>query len=86
MGPSHKVYLNGCALTRSRHYETPLGNLEIDHEVTRQLHDLGGFVYMGRAVDENEHSLEMHLPYIRKVLPNKDLKIVPIMVGNLTAE
>lgn len=34
-------------------------------------------------VDENEHSLEMHLPYIKKVLGDK-IKLVPIMVGNLT--
>jgi hypothetical protein len=39
---------------------------------------------MNKAVDENEHSLEMHLPYIKKTLP--DVKLVPIMVGNLSAD
>jgi MEMO1 family protein len=38
---------------------------------------------MSKQIDENEHSLEMHLPYIKKVLP--DVKLIPIMVGNLSA-
>ena len=39
---------------------------------------------MNRNVDEAEHSLEMHIPYIKKVLP--DVKLVPIMVGNLNSK
>lgn len=39
---------------------------------------------MSQQIDENEHSLEMHLPYIKKVLP--DVKLIPIMVGNLSAQ
>ena len=30
LGPSHHVYLPGCALSSTTHYETPLYNLEID--------------------------------------------------------
>lgn len=30
LGPSHHVYLPGCALSSTSHYETPLYNLEID--------------------------------------------------------
>ena len=37
LGPSHKAYLSGCALTKARFYETPFGNLEIDHEINAQL-------------------------------------------------
>ena len=32
LGPSHHVYLDGCALTRCTEYETPLGVLPIDTE------------------------------------------------------
>ncbi len=32
LGPSHHVRLNGCALTRTLEYETPLYNLIIDQE------------------------------------------------------
>ena len=30
LGPSHHVYLPGCALSSTTQYETPLYNLEID--------------------------------------------------------
>lgn len=42
---------------------------------------------MSIEIDEKEHSLEMHLPYIRKVFKGrKDIKLVPIMVGSLTRD
>jgi len=40
---------------------------------------------MNINVDEAEHSLEMHLPYIKKVLGD-NIKLIPIMVGNLTVD
>lgn len=42
------------------------------------------FVDMSMHEDEDEHSLEMHLPYIRKVFTNPHLQIVPIMVGHVS--
>lgn len=38
---------------------------------------------MSQQVDEEEHSLEMHLPYIAKVMQSKKgmFTIVPVMVG-----
>ena len=47
----------------------------------------GNFKVMPIAIDENEHSLEMHLPFIRKVFKDrKDLKLLPILVGSLTKD
>lgn len=86
LGPSHHAYLSNCALTKSKYYATPLGNLEIDREITEQLYAGGGFSYMSKQVDEQEHSLEMHAPFIRKAFTNAELKLVPIMVGNLNAK
>jgi len=83
LGPSHHAYLSGCGLTRSRYFETPLGNIEIDRETTDELYKLGGFTYINKKVDEAEHSLEMHIPVIQKVFKDHQYKLVPIMVGNL---
>lgn len=44
------------------------------------------FSDMSRSVDEDEHSIEMHLPYIRKIFDKSDIKIVPILVGSITKE
>ncbi|KAF9956560.1 hypothetical protein BGZ65_002614 [Modicella reniformis] len=46
----------------------------------------GRFGYMSLDTDEDEHSIEMHLPYVYKVFENHldRVKIVPILVGALT--
>ena len=38
---------------------------------------------MSESTDEDEHSIEMHLPYVRKIFEGIDIKIVPILVGSL---
>ena len=68
LGPSHHYHLTKAALSRCTHYATPLGNLAIDKETTAKLHATGQFEWMSQSVDEDEHSLEMHLPYIYKML------------------
>jgi len=83
LGPSHHVSLPGCALTQTQTYETPLYNLTVDSEVNEELFATGKFEKMTISTDEDEHSIEMHLPYIAKVMESKkdDFKIVPVLVG-----
>lgn len=41
------------------------------------------FSDMKSSVDEDEHSLEMHLPYIRLMFEGRDdVKLVPLLVGH----
>ena len=47
-------------------YETPLGDLAIDADTYAALRETGKFDTMSKQVDEDEHSIEMHLPYIVK--------------------
>ncbi|KAI9689096.1 MAG: hypothetical protein M1822_000834 [Bathelium mastoideum] len=88
LGPSHHFYLTGCALSECHEYATPLGNLRVDTETVSELQRTGKFDQMSLNVDEDEHSLEMHLPYIYKVLsnafdtPSAFPPLVPILVGN----
>ncbi|GAA5898163.1 Mho1p [Sporobolomyces salmoneus] len=84
LGPSHHVYVDGCALSRCHSYSTPLGELPLDRETISELSKTGKFEWMDRETDEDEHSLEMHLPYIRKVFEGRDIKIVPILVGSIS--
>ncbi|CAF1497021.1 unnamed protein product, partial [Didymodactylos carnosus] len=64
LGPSHHYSLNSCALTNHTHYETPFYNIKIDSQTSSLLYKTGLFSTMTNDQDENEHSLEMHLPYI----------------------
>ncbi|KAE9556620.1 hypothetical protein FO519_000026 [Halicephalobus sp. NKZ332] len=87
LGPSHVVYLNGCALTTCNKYRTPLGDLIVDQEVNEELMETGSFESMDFRNEEAEHSIEMQLPFIAKVFENKPPKsftIVPVLVGSLS--
>ncbi|KAF5356215.1 hypothetical protein D9756_003798 [Leucocoprinus leucothites] len=83
LGPSHHWGLKTCALTRCHTYDTPIGTLPVDTATVNELYAKGSFEWMTLGVDEKEHSIEMQLPYLRKVCEGKDIKIVPILVGNL---
>eukprot|EP00826_Nyctotherus_ovalis_P040618 TRINITY_DN4020_c0_g1_i2.p1 TRINITY_DN4020_c0_g1~~TRINITY_DN4020_c0_g1_i2.p1 ORF type:complete len:297 (-),score=74.56 TRINITY_DN4020_c0_g1_i2:596-1486(-) len=86
MGPSHYVHINYCALTKCTVYETPLGNMEVDTETVNKLLKVKGFKQMDIDVDEQEHSLEMHLPFLKQIFGNRKVLLVPIMVGSITED
>ncbi|EME88402.1 uncharacterized protein MYCFIDRAFT_86111 [Pseudocercospora fijiensis CIRAD86] len=92
LGPSHHYYLSKAALSKCTQYATPIGNLTVDRQTTAKLYTSAQFEWMTQSVDEQEHSLEMHLPYIYKMLakhfggnPAGLPPLVPIMVGNTSA-
>ncbi|XP_066593279.1 protein MEMO1 [Prorops nasuta] len=88
LGPSHYVRLAGCALSPAAIYRTPLYDLQIDQKVYQELEQSGHFEWMNMSTDEEEHSVEMQLPFIAKVMEEfKDsFTIVPIFVGSLSPE
>ncbi|KAF5456771.1 hypothetical protein F2P56_026214 [Juglans regia] len=67
LGPSHHYYTSKCALSMATVYKTPIGDLPIDLEVNEELKATGKFEMMDIRIDEAEHSMEMHLPYLAKV-------------------
>ncbi|KAJ5338147.1 hypothetical protein N7452_004875 [Penicillium brevicompactum] len=101
LGPSHHVSLSTLALPTLTSYYTPLSDdpLPLDTQLITQLSETQAtkpdgskvsFTHMSRSVDEDEHSIEMHLPYIHRLLqlqfpdlPTSEYPpLVPIMVGN----
>ncbi|KAI1090218.1 UPF0103-domain-containing protein [Rostrohypoxylon terebratum] len=88
LGPSHTYYLRGCALTKFAKYDTPFSELTVDEEVVEKLRDTGKFQDIPSRGDVDEHSLEMHLPYIyKRISQTFDSKaqyptIVPILIGD----
>lgn len=73
-------------------YATPFGPLSIDIEsnyilnsAVDKLKEVEGFHMVNIDDEEDEHSIEMHLPYIAKTL-GKEVKIVPIMTGPVNEE
>ncbi|KAH7883633.1 MEMO1 family [Phlebopus sp. FC_14] len=87
LGPSHNVYLNRCDLSGCDDYATPLGNLKIDVETINKLVETTSkFGKMSMKTDRDEHSIEMHLPYLRHIFRDREIKLVPILVGAINKE
>lgn len=87
LGPSHHVYLqNRCALSGAAVLDTPLGPLPVDVDTVNALYEHAPSLFQPLALDadENEHSVEMHLPYLRHVFTGRHVNVVPVVVGNLS--
>jgi len=96
IGPSHHAHLPGCGLPGDRvvAYRTPIGDLPLDLATLQELRQTGEFSTLSMSVDEEEHSIEMQLPFLAELLlnsPNRDKSdavkpctLVPIMVGSVS--
>jgi len=84
LGPSHNLYTPKCLLSTCTEYATPLRSIRVDGAIYDELAATGAFDEMDLAVDEREHSLEMHLPYIAHIMGDRPYTLVPIMVGALS--
>ncbi|KAH7729743.1 UPF0103/Mediator of ErbB2-driven cell motility (Memo-related) [Aphelenchoides avenae] len=89
LGPSHVVFISGCGLTSSGKYRTPLGDLYVDTQgkINNDLLSSDAFEIMNIRNEETEHSIEMQMLFIAKVMerrPARSFTIVPILVGPLT--
>ncbi|ELT96731.1 hypothetical protein CAPTEDRAFT_154277 [Capitella teleta] len=88
LGPSHHVRLNGCAITAAEKYQTPLYDLTIDAQISEELYSTSMFEKMSNQTDEDEHSIEMHLPYVAKVMQSRQghFTVIPVLVGSLNPD
>lgn len=82
LGPSHFVPFRGAALPGSTAFATPLGTIPIDGTARSTLASLP---YLTTSDDPHvrEHSLEVQLPFLQKVLG--EFELVPIAVGETSA-
>lgn len=84
VGPSHFVAFDGVAAYPSGAFETPLGAAQIDATLARELIELSPVVQPMPAAHRREHSLEMQLPFLRRLLP--EVPIVPLLMGYQTSD
>lgn len=79
VGPSHYVAFDGVAVYPSGAFETPLGAAVIDEGAAQAL-SASPVVRPLPDAHRREHSLEMQLPFLRRLLP--DVPIVPLLMGD----
>ncbi len=82
LSPLHRPYFAPFVTSAHQAYETPLGIVPIDQESLSALdhllqEEIGVSVKRVRA--DEEHSLEIHLPFLQRVLPS--FRLLPIMIG-----
>ncbi len=81
VGPAHRMPFRGIAASGASAFSTPLGNVPIDADATRRLMALPCAVVLNEA-HRLEHSLEVHLPFLQRMLG--DFSLVPLVVGDAT--
>jgi len=84
LGTDHVGY-GGVALLGDGAWETPLGSLEIDFELSQQILETSDIVVDDSSaftgVMEQEHNIEIQLPFIKYCAKDKDVKIVTIKIS-----
>jgi AmmeMemoRadiSam system protein B len=80
VGPSHRAAFEGVAAHARGAWETPLGRAPIDEEVSQAILDADPAVFDDPGVHRDEHSLEMQMPFLQRLLPG--LRIVPLVMGS----
>jgi len=75
VSPSHASYGGRVLVTRSRYYRTPLGLVELAHDLVAQLAREAPVSFLGQ---DEEHSLEIQLPFLQHTLGS--FSLVPVML------
>lgn len=96
IAPSHHEHFNNIALPEYTFFDTPLGSLEVNTKITKEIAAKFPCIIADEIFD-NEHAIEVQLPFIQNLFCpqrqnavdfvknfkkiGKKVKIVPILVG-----
>lgn len=83
VGPCHRVAVRGLALPGAERFETPLGPIAVDAGAVHSLRALPQIVESA-AAHAQEHSLEVHLPFLQEALG--EFTLVPLAVGDASPQ
>ena len=83
LAPCHRVAIQGIASSNADFWNTPFGDVKINRQITDQLNQLD-FINPNDEAHSHEHSLEVHLPFLQKILD--DFTLIPLAVGQCEAK
>ncbi len=84
IGTGHKSAFSGISVYPDGAFSTPLGSVEIDKIFADKLINKEKNIYFYRQAFQEEHSVEVQLPFLQKTL--KNFKIVPVIMGDCLYE
>ncbi|OFW16090.1 MAG: AmmeMemoRadiSam system protein B [Acidobacteria bacterium RIFCSPLOWO2_12_FULL_67_14] len=79
VGPSHFVAFDGVAIWPRGSWETPFGPVPVAEDLARAVAAQSPGIVEHPAAHAREHSLEMQLPFVARLLPG--VPIVPLVMG-----
>ena len=82
LGPTHRVAIHGLALPEADGFDTPLGVVAVDRDLVAAALALPQ-VGVSRAAHAAEHSLEVQLPFLQRVVDR--FSLLPLAVGRASA-
>ena len=83
LGPAHRVPFHGLAASSASAFATPLGQVPVDMDAFAKILSLPQVRLLDQA-HVQEHSLEVHLPFLQETLEN--FSLVPLVVGEATPQ
>ena len=83
LGPNHTGLGSPIAVYPSGEWLTPLGEIEVDSEMAREIAKLSGIADLDELAHKYEHSIEVQVPFIQYLaeVAGKKVRIVPITLG-----
>ena len=84
IGPNHHGYGVPLALMDEGEWQTPIGTVPINSELSRLILDYNNNIESDAAAHRAEHSLEVQVPFLQMRQPN--LKLSPLVVSHLSLE
>ena len=79
LGPAHRVYFQGVAVSTAQAFATPIGTVPTATTAVAELRQTGQVIEHDEA-HADEHSLEVHLPFLQLTL--NDFELIPLLVGD----
>lgn len=80
LGPAHYVPVDGIGLSTASAWRTPLGDVPLDADLADELQARIDTVIPADHAHAPEHSLEVQVPFLQRVLP-EGWRLVPLIVG-----
>ena len=80
LGTSHHYPFSGASIYPEGIFKTPLGQIAVDNEFSRKLLGRDPEISFTPQAFEDEHSVEVQLPFLQKTLTG--FKIVPVVLGD----
>src|SRR5262245_1316829 len=84
LGVNHQGRGHRAALSPSACWQTPLGAVRIDQELNHLLEDAVPFLKQDEFAHAREHSIEVQLPFLQRVLG--EFSLIPISLAHISME